>query len=145
MKQTLFALLSILMATNFSLVQSRSIISNEMRTLRNDVDLAAAEMASELFDLASTRPFDANGAFGEGATFADAEDVDDFHGKTQQIQVPMQHDTLRFDVTATVQYVEKQGGTFTASAAATDFKEIQLTLTGPMDTQATLSRVYAGF
>lgn len=145
MKQTLFALLSILMATNFSLVQSRSILGNEMRNLRNDVDLVAAEVAGELFDLASTRPFDANGAFGVGATFADTEDIDDFHGKQQTIQVPMQYDTLNVEVTATVQYVEKQGGTFVASGSPTDFKEIQLLLTGPLDTHATLSRVYADF
>jgi hypothetical protein len=101
-------------------------------------------VAAGLFSYAETRPFDSNGVFGApGSGLQDIEDLDDLNNRSQLIPVPTENGDIVFDVAATVRYVQKSGSQFVAAGGATPYKELELRIQGPLNSRATLRRVYS--
>ncbi len=156
MTQTLYAFLSIMIVTMFSLTQRSAILHAQLSAMRSDVDLIGVGVAVEQLDFIATRPFDANDPvsdpseltsdsdFGLGSTsFMTSTDIDDFHGKTLDVNIPTMISTLTFDVSVQVAYVAKSGGYYVASGTQTYFKEVTVTVGGEVNSQVQMSRILA--
>ena len=117
MKQTMMGLLALMIAMLLSLNVQRASVSAKRHVIDMEMETIAAGIALEMLDYAGSKPFDAATAIGTvdnvneltplpfstGGTYADADDLDDFH----QIQ-PHTLSVFAFDfeITCAVAYVD---------------------------------------
>lgn len=119
-----------------------------------EITALGADILQTTFDQLAGVPFDANDAdalgaltlasqFG-GASWATAADLDDFHGANTTVHVPgpTGTGTLAYRLSARVEYVSKAGNAWAPSSARTWFKRVTVTLDGPLETRATVERVF---
>lgn len=164
MSQTLYAFLAIVLVTTFTLTQRNIIFQNQYNTIVNDLDLLGIGVATEQLDFISSKPFDNNipaadssfltppGNFGAGSgSYMASLDIDDFHNKTLDVNLPALEDTLGFVVSVNVQYVNKVDTLFVPyPTGPTNYKEITVNVQGMVDpntgrymSTVSLSRVMA--
>ena len=167
MPQTLLALAAVLIFSVFALSQHEAKADGEADAIRSEVEIAAAQLARErLADVLARRFDEADQAGGrvrvrpdglsaigadadDGATEADFDDVDDFHGRPARAQtMDWMGGTLAFTDSVSVRYVAYSGTALVASAAPTLMKEVTVTVwaspasaVGGSPVSATLSQI----
>ena len=154
MTQTLYAFLTVVLITTFSLTQRTALVKSRIQAIQNDLDLIGSGIAAEQLDYITSLPFDSQGTvssasdltpssdFGLGsATYMASTDVDDFHHKTLNVKVPAFSDTLQFDVSVYVRYVEQSGSSYISSSSPTYYKEVSLSVDGEGISTVSLSRI----
>lgn len=106
--------------------QQLSLVSmtNQMRL---EIASIAGGVANEEFEALSVQPFDS---------------LITFDGAMRTHRIVLEQDTLDYEITNAVQYVEKQAGTFVPSALPTDLKEVTLNIDGILDTGVSISRIF---
>jgi len=131
MPQTTLALLALALASTLALNQSKTGVYAQADMVRNEVDVHALGVATEVFEIVSTKDFDeattgtlisdvppegmsAPSTFGSGKDLLDpgTDDVDDVHDMAphrvvREVTDPEtgERSALEFEVTATVEYV----------------------------------------
>ena len=137
MQQTLFALAAILSFAYLGLGQQRHHNDVERQAITAEAELAATDVALARMSALERLAFDEDDTGREGirveastlplgsdeSSRADYDDVDDWTGITETIAVPVGRDSLRFERTVTVQYVDDENPG-DASSTPTLTKEI---------------------
>ena len=156
MVQSLYAFLAVMMVTTFSLTQRGVIYKSQFNSMVNDIDLIGIGLATEQLDFIATKPFDANypvadsslltpvGSFGAGsADYLTSADIDDFHNKKLALKQAAFNDSLSFEISVHVQYVNKSGSSFTPHISQTNYKEVKVTVNGEGISEVKMSRIFA--
>lgn len=148
MPQTLGAFLAMLVVMMFAINFQHSSLTTQRRVLSSEVDVIANAVASEAMQYIAAKPFDdaiGSGAltpananrslltpgtsFGGDKAYADAADLDDFHGLVHTVTFEMTSDSeLTFNVTFDVKYVDDLGQ---PSTSPTWTKEATVIVDGP--------------
>ncbi|NND71643.1 MAG: hypothetical protein HKN43_08690 [Rhodothermales bacterium] len=149
MPQTIGAFLALSTVMMFSLNYQQTAIQSNMSAVNSEMEVMANAVAAETMQYISSKPFDSNTsndtvteknavsalltnpiAFGRDGGFADAMDIDDFHGmEPDSVWFPVtDSDGFNFTVKATVRYIDDYG---TESQVPTWLKEVTLTVDGP--------------
>lgn len=95
--------------------------------MSGEILLAASGVGTEFLEAASAMSFDEIAALDSQYTSA---------------IVPLERDTLDFDLFTRVGFVEKQGNTFVPAAAETDYQEVSVTMSGALESSATMTQIY---
>ena len=99
-----------------------------MQMMRSEVQLVASGVGTQYLDEVGTMSFD---------------DIMDLGGEQTTVLVPLQSDTMAFDLLASVRFVEKQGSTFAATQDTTDYQEVSVAIEGLLGTTVTMSQIYS--
>lgn len=170
MLQTLYAFLAMTIATFFSFNTQRAAMEGRMKIYAGELQMQATGIAARVLDYAQTLPFDANeeaestgdltstqgfgpssaqvelmGGFYQAgkSQFRVAEDVDDLHGMSEVVVVTSEEGSAEFDLSMSVGYVERTGDGYSARSSRTLFKEVVVTISGPVGEPVSISRVFA--
>lgn len=154
MRQTMMGLMALMAAMLLSLNVQRASLSAQMRVIDSEMETLAAGVALEVLDYAGSKPFDAATAegpvadrsqltpapFPTGKSYAEAIDLDDFHGILPYTISDFDFD---FEIGIEVVYVEEDDPEQEA-ASQTFAKRITVTVENPhLDQPVSVSHVYA--
>ncbi len=153
MRQTLMALLGLMIAMLLSLNVQRASLSAKAQVIDNEMETIASGVALEVLDYVGSKPFDAATALGEveeeselttlpfstGMSYEEADDIDDFH----QIQThSLPEFEFDFDIDITVDYVDENDPEVVATSQ-TFAKKVTVTINkGYLESPVQLSQVY---
>jgi hypothetical protein len=155
--QTIYAVLAIMIASLFIYNQQANLLSAKSDMIESEVDLLAATVAADLIERMDSLPFDSAGTVSDpneltpAAGFGGAVHVDsasflsELHNLTQTVWKPAGKDSVAFDATFTVQYLEKQGSTFVPAATQTYYKKVLIAVEGPLDQTFVLESLFSYF
>ena len=152
--QTLYAVIALAVFGILSLTAHRHSQKVDSRIAESETETVALGVAAGVLNQAASLPFDGVGevtdvseltpqaGFGGAATLDAAADLDDLDGVADVVTVEVAGRSLGYEVTVSVQYLEKAGGTYAPSATPTAFKELRAQVTGPQGRPYVLTRVY---
>lgn len=150
MPQTLLTLLALLFASTLSLRLSETAVRSQTDMIRNEVDIQALGVATEVFEIIGLKDFDENttgslindvppGDMSPASSFGlnkallapTTDDIDDVHGMLpyivqREVTHPETGDrtSLEYEVTATVHYVTDRDPSTGAPLAQVAFSEV---------------------
>jgi|SRR5690554_3585093 hypothetical protein len=118
MRQTMLAMLALLILTMISVNQRRSIVHNRQQIMRNELATVAAGKLTERLDLLGGLPF---------------EELDDLPA-TEEVSVEAMGTTLEFEIHTEVEPVEvDSSGQVVSTGSGENFRRVTLRIRGPVD------------
>ncbi len=153
MRQTLMALLGLMIAMLLSLNVQRASLSAKIQVIDNEMETIAGGVALEVLDYVGSKPFDAATALGEveneseltalpfstGMSYEEADDIDDFHQIDTHSLSAFEFD---FDIDISVAYVDENDPEVIATSQ-TFAKKITVTINNEyLEMPVVLSQVY---
>lgn len=118
MRQTMLAMLALLILTMISLNQRQSIVHNRQQIMRNELATVAAGKLTERLDLLGGLPF---------------EELDDLPDD-EEVSVEAMGTTLEFEIQAEVEPVEIDStGQVVSTGSGDDYRRVTLRIRGPID------------
>lgn len=119
MKQSMLAMLALMILTTISFNQQRSTAHSLRQMMRNEITTVAAGKLAEKLDLLGGVPFD---------------QLDDLPA-TQNVVVEAMGTTLQFEMRSEVRSValDAASGEFEAAGPGSDYKQVTLWIWGPTD------------
>ena len=153
-QQTLLALCALAVAGLFMQSVTQASIQAEIGALRSEVNMTAAGILQETFDWASQLQFDESSPADDPSDLTplaptttdwlEATALEHLNEATHEIRRSAGVDSLHFDISAQVHYMVKSGETWSVSETdRTMTKRLILTVTGPMNIQASAERLYS--
>lgn len=127
MNQTFYAVLAMMLLSLFSLHQRRAIIHAQGEMMQTEVQRIAVSVAKEELDRVNVMTFDKINT----------------NSRSYTANVPMEGTTMDFGVKVKTTYVKKQGDAMVSSASETRFKQVTVSVEGPLNGNVTMSRVYS--
>ncbi len=94
----------------------------------SEVHLVASGVATEHLDQVNTMDF---------------EEIMDFDDDQRTTHVVFDSDTLSFDLTTSVRFVERQGDVFVTAQEETDYQEVTVAIRGLLNSTVRISRIYS--
>jgi hypothetical protein len=155
MNQTILALCALAVAGLLAHSVLRSSIDTEVHGLRSEVEIVAVGILQETFEWAGRLAFDERAPvdepsdltpawlFGGADGWDAATALEHLHGASREVSRAVGQDSLRFTVSSEVQYVRRAAGTWETSESQEMTKQLTLRLTGPLETQAVVRRIYS--
>ncbi len=128
MLETRYAILAMALLSLLALQFQRNHSTTRMQMIQSEVQLVASGVGTEHLDRVGTRSF---------------EKITDLHDDQRTTLVILDSDTLSFDLTSTVRFVEIQGNVFVAAQDPTDYQEVLVTIQGLLESTVTMSRIYS--
>ncbi len=128
MIETRYAILAMGLLSLLAVQVQRDLATTRMQMIKSEVQLVASGVGTEHLDRVGTRSF---------------EKVTDLHNDQRTTLVILDSDTLSFDLTSTVRFVELQGKVFVAAQDETDYQEVLVTIQGLLNSTVTMSRIYS--
>lgn len=133
---------------------TRASIHAEISALRSEIDISATGVLQETLDWASQLNFDQRSPTDDptGLTprnqwitrdWQEITALEELNGATHVIRRQAGQDTLRFNISAQVDYMAKSGENWIVSASPTMTKRVIFEVTGAMDSQARAERLYS--
>ena len=128
MIETRYAILAMGLLSLLAVQVQRDLATTRMQMIKSEVQLVASGVGTEHLDRVGTRSF---------------EKVTDLHNDQRTTLVILDSDTLSFDLTSTVRFVEMQGNVFVEVEDPTDYQEVLVTIQGLLNSTVTMSRIYS--
>ena len=128
MLETRYAILALALLSLLALQFQRHLSTTRMQAILSEVHLAASGVGTELLDQVGTMSF---------------EEITDFNDDQRTRLVVLETDTLSFDLSSSVRFVEKQGDVFVTAADETDYQQVDVTIRGLLNSTVTMSRIYS--
>ncbi len=128
MPQTRYAILAMGLLSLLAVQVQRDLATNRMQIILSEVHLVASGVGTEHLDRVGTRSF---------------EQITDLHNDQRTTLVILDSDTLSFDLTSSVRFVEKQGDVFATVQDETDYQKVVVTIRGLLSSTVTMSRIYS--
>ncbi len=128
MIETRYAILAMALLSLLAVQVQRDLATTRMQMIKSEVQLVASGVGTEHLDRVGTRSF---------------EKITDLHDDQRTTLVILDSDTLSFDLTSTVRFVELQGNVFVAAQDPTDYQEVLVTIQGLLNSTVTMSRIYS--
>ena len=128
MLETRYAILAMALVSLLAIQVQRDLATTRMQMILSEVHLVASGVGTEHLDRVGTRSF---------------EQITDLHNDQRTTLVILDSDTLSFDLTSTVRFVELQGKVFVAAQDPTDYQEVLVTIQGLLNSTVTMSRIYS--
>ena len=128
MLETRFAILALALLSLLALQFQRHLSTTRMQVILSEVHLIASGVATEHLDRVGTMSF---------------EEITDFDNDQRTALAVFDSDTLSFDLTSSVRFVEKQGEAFVTTQDATDYQKVEVTIRGLLDSTVRMSRIYS--
>lgn len=127
LRETLYAILGLLVMSILGLQVQGDVGWTERSMISGEILLAASGVGTEYLEAASAMSFNDIAALDSQYTTA---------------LLPLERDTLNFDLFSRVEFVEKVGNAFVPAADTTDFQQVTVRIGGPLETGATMSQIY---
>lgn len=152
--QTLLAIGALVIAVTLGMSAAQQHVASQARQVTNEAESVALGVGTDYLNRAMRLRFDRTSRvvrtgeltpaaeFGGAASWAEAADLDDVHGVTEQVQVDAEQGSASFTVSAQVRYLTRTAAGFEPSASPTPYKEIELTVVGPGRAPLVMRRVY---
>ncbi len=128
MIETRYAILAMGLLSLLAVQVQRDLATTRMQMIKSEVQLVASGVGTEHLDRVGTMSF---------------EEITDLHDDQRTTLVILDSDTLSFDLTSTVRFVELQGNVFVAAQDETDYQEVLVTIQGLLNSTVTMSRIYS--
>ena len=128
MLETRYAILAMALVSLLAVQVQRDLATTRMHIILSEVHLVASGVGTEHLDRVGTRSF---------------EQITDLHNDQRTTLVILDSDTLSFDLTSSVRFVEKQGDVFATVQNETDYQKVVVTIRGLLSSTVTMSRIYS--
>ena len=128
MLETRYAILAMALVSLLAIQVQRDLATTRMQIILSEVHLVASGVGTEHLDRVGTRSF---------------EQITDLHNDQRTTLVILDSDTLSFDLTSSVRFVEKQGDVFATVQDETDYQKVVVTIRGLLNSTVTMSRIYS--
>ncbi len=128
MLETRFSILALGMLSLVAFQVQQHLTSNRMQMILSEVHLVASGVGTEHLDQVNTMDF---------------EEIMDFDDDQRTRHVVFDSDTLSFDLTSSVRFVERQGDVFVTTQEETDYQEVNVTIRGLLNSTVRMSRIYS--
>ncbi len=128
MLETRFSILALGMLSLVAFQVQQHLTSNRMQMIVSEVHLVASGVGTEHLDQVNTMDF---------------EEIMDFDDDQRTTHVVFDSDTLSFDLTTSVRFVERQGDVFVTTQEETDYQEVNVTIRGLLNSTVRMSRIYS--
>ncbi len=128
MTETRYAMLAMALLSLLALQFQRNHSTTQMQMILSEVHLVASGVGTEHLDRVGTRSF---------------EQITEYDDDQRTTLVVLDSDTLSFDLTSSVRFVEKQGNVFVAAQDETDYQKVVVTIRGLLSSTVTMSRIYS--
>ncbi len=128
MLETRYAILAMALVSLLAVQVQRDLATTRMQMILSEVHLVASGVGTEHLDRVGTRSF---------------EEITDLHNDQRTTLVILDSDTLSFDLTSSVRFVEKQGDVFATVQDETDYQKVVVTIRGLLSSTVTMSRIYS--
>ena len=128
MLETRFSILALGLLSMVAFQVQQHLTSNRMQMILSEVHLVASGVATEHLDQVSTMDF---------------EEIMDFDDDQRTTLVVFGSDTLSFDLTTSVRFVERQGDVFVTTQEETDYQEVNVAIHGLLNSTVRMSRIYS--
>lgn len=128
MLEARFAVLALALISFLAFQFQRHLSNSRMLMMRSEVQLIASGVGTEYLDEVGTASF---------------EEIAGHNGAVSTNLVILETDTLSFDLTTSVSYVEKQGNAFVSTLDETDYQEVRVMIQGLLSSTVTMSRIYS--
>ena len=128
MLETRFSILALGMLSLVAFQVQQHLTSNRMQMIVSEVHLVASGVGTEHLDQVNTMDF---------------EEIMDFDDDQRTTHVVFDSDTLSFDLTTSVRFVERQGDVFVTAQEETDYQEVTVAIRGLLDSAVRMSRIYS--
>ncbi len=128
MLETRFSILALGLLSMVAFQVQQHLTSNRMQMILSEVHLVASGVGTEHLDQVNTMDF---------------EEIMDFDDDQRTTLVVFDSDTLSFDLTSSVRFVERQGDVFVTAQEETDFQEVNVTIRGLLNSTVRMSRIYS--
>ncbi len=128
MLESRFSILALGLLSMVAFQVQQHLTSNRMGMILSEVHLVASGVGTEHLDRVGAMSF---------------EEITDLHDDQRTTLVILDSDTLSFDLTSTVRFVEIQGNVFVAAQDPTDYQEVLVTIQGLLNSTVTMSRIYS--
>ena len=127
MRETLYAILGLIILSILGLQVQGEMVWTASQMMRGEVLLVASGVGTEYLEAAGAMSF---------------EEIEELDNQQRTVLVPLERDTLAFDLFTRVGFVEKVGNAFVPTADTTDYQEVSVTIDGLIETSATMSQIY---
>ena len=128
MLETRFSILALGLLSMVAFQVQQHLTSNRMQMILSEVHLVASGVGTEYLDQVNTMDF---------------EEIMDFDDDQRTTLVVFDSDTLSFDLTSSVRFVERQGDVFVTAQEETDYQRVNVTIRGLLNSTVRMSRIYS--